>query len=1008
MAADLSIGARVRIISRGSLRRAVMLLCAVAQCLGGFAWAIDRDRTIEQLHHTTWTVRESAPTDVLMMAQTEDGFLWFATGSGLIRFDGVQFERYTPAAGQELPSRSIRSVYALPGNALIVGWTFGGAALVRDGRVTNYTTNEGYPTGTTYFFLTDGDGVLWAATADALARFDGTRWHVVGADWSFTGKRAYALFLDRNGTMGAFTESTLLLLPKGSKSFQATGGKTTTRTPIVKSPDGALFMSDPRGIRSIASLERYDDNDRPVNAAVGPAPETREMIADRDGSLWFTDRRGVGRITHPERPDAAAEFFTGDGLANPRAGRLFEDREGNVWIATPRGLERFRQGPFVQPTGPFLVNTGVLAPDSNGGIFVIETNKVLNHVAADGTTRELGQMKPESAYRDPNGVVWWGVQRLTTPVAELARYQDNRMETVPLPSDVPENAVVQSMTMDKSGSLWVSIIRSGVVRLSNGTWTRPAELPKAGKQTAVVLAADSKGRVWLSWGPEVSLWDQGKLRTFNAKDGLDIGFVFVIHEKGTHLWVAGERGLAVFESDRFRQLTIDDSSALRGIKGLVETDEGDLWLQGAAGVIRVKSNEVRRALADTRHVMIHRLFSYDDGLVGDPPDLRPLPSVTATTDGRLWFQTNRGVFMHDPRRRAENNVPPIVVVKSVAAGNARHLPSERIDLPALTTSLQIDYTATNMAVPSRIRFRNRLEGVDPDWQDAGTRRQAFYTNLHPGNYRFQVIAANEDGVWNTTGASVNFVIAPAWYQTTWFKALCALVALAAVALLLHLRVRQMQSQIHARLQERLNERERIARELHDTLLQGFQGLVLTFAATIRRIAPGEPREALERALMKAQETLELGRDRVRDLRNSVGFQGDLPAALKDAAADLAIAHPAAFELSERGTRRDLHPVGAEEVFLIAREALANAYHHAAATRIEAEIEYSDSQVRVRIRDDGKGVPTEIIEHGVPGHWGMTGMRERAQKLGARFALRTGAGSGTEVELDVPAEVAYVR
>jgi signal transduction histidine kinase len=440
----------------------------------------------------------------------------------------------------------------------------------------------------------------------------------------------------------------------------------------------------------------------------------------------------------------------------------------------------------------------------------------------------------------------------------------------------------------------------------------------------------------------------------------------------------------------------------------VETAAGDLWLHGTAGVILIKAGEVRRALGDPAHAMAYRLYAYEDGMIGVPADLRPLPTLVAGVDGRLWFATSRGVYMHDPRRPSVNGNPPSIVAKAIVAGGTRHLPVGSIDLPALTTSLQFDYTVTDMAVPERTRFRHKLSGVDDDWQEGGARRQAFYTNVGPGAYRLQVTAANEDGVWNTTGTTVDFVIAPAWYQTTWFHALCVLAALAALGLLFHLRIRQMRAQIQGRLQERLLERERIARELHDTLIQGFQGLILTFAATIERIAPGEPRELLGRAVERAQDTLAVGRDRVRDLRDSVGFEGDLPTALKDVATDLAIAHPAAFELSERGIRRDLHPVGAEEVFLIAREALANAFRHAAAKRIDAEIEYDASHVRVRIRDDGKGIPAEVIEHGIPGHWGMTGMRERAQKLGARLLVRSGARSGTEVELEVPAEVVYVR
>jgi signal transduction histidine kinase len=385
-----------------------------------------------------------------------------------------------------------------------------------------------------------------------------------------------------------------------------------------------------------------------------------------------------------------------------------------------------------------------------------------------------------------------------------------------------------------------------------------------------------------------------------------------------------------------------------------------------------------------------------------------LPTLVAASDGRLWFGTNRGVFALDPRRLVTNKEPPSVVITAAVSGSARFVAPAQLDLPALTSGVQIDYTSTSLVAPRRIRFRYKLNGVDQDWQDAGARRQAFYTNLGPGSYRFQVIAVNEDGVWNTTGAGLVITIAPAWYQTKWFLALCVLAAIVALALLFRLRLERMRAQIQGRLQERLLERERIARELHDTLLQGFQGLVLTFQAAMQRIPKGEPaREQMKEALERADEVLAEGRDRVRDLRDSIGVQGNLPLALKEAAEDLAPLHPAQFALTVQGTPRALHPVAMEEAYRIAREALANAYRHAGARKIEAEVDYCAAQLRVRIRDDGRGIDSEVLaKGGVPGHWGMSGMRERAQKLGARLLMRSGSGSGTDIELDIPAAVAY--
>src|SRR5258706_2495676 len=509
--------------------------------------------------------------------------------------------------------------------------------------------------------------------------------------------------------------------------------------------------------------------------------------------------------------------------------RLFEDRSGSVWVATSGGVDRFRAGPFAAPTGALRAAFAAVADATDGGLLVASYSTSAQHVATDGTARDLALKFVSCVYRDPEGTVWFGAEKDVPRIAELWKYRNGRLERVDLPAEVPANAVVQSIAVDASRSLWVSIVRAGIFRFAGGAWSRVSELPDAGRRTAVVMMAGSGGRVWLGFpGGGVSVWEDGKVRTYLAANGLDIGNVLAIHERENHLWVAGERGLAILESGRFRTLWAENRDVLRGIRGLVETAAGDLWLHGVAGAILVKADQVRRALGDPAHAMGFRLYAYEDGMIGAPADLRPLPTLVAGADGRLWFATGRGVFMHDPRHPAVNGKPPSIVAKAIVAGGTRYLPVGSIDLPALTTSLQFDYTVTDMAVPERTRFRHKLSGVDDDWQDGGARRQAFYTNLGPGAYRFQVTAANEDGVLNTTDATMDFVIAPAWYQTAWFRALCVLAALAALGLLVHLRIRQMRAQIQGRLQERLLERERIARELHDTLIQGFQGLVLTF------------------------------------------------------------------------------------------------------------------------------------------------------------------------------------
>jgi signal transduction histidine kinase len=331
-----------------------------------------------------------------------------------------------------------------------------------------------------------------------------------------------------------------------------------------------------------------------------------------------------------------------------------------------------------------------------------------------------------------------------------------------------------------------------------------------------------------------------------------------------------------------------------------------------------------------------------------------------------------------------------------------------LELPGNTVNLQIAYAGLSFSVPERVQFRYRLKGLDRDWQIAGTRRTAYYTKLAPGSYDFQVTASNNDGVWNEQGASIAFTIVPAWYQSPWFYVLCAALLISALALLYRVRVAQVRAQTHSRLQARLLERERIARELHDTLIQGFQGLILSFEAAMRRIPRGQaPREQMEETLGRADQVLAEGRERVRGLRESVVYKGDLRAALTDFAADLAALYPATCVVGVQGAERQLHPVALEDIYAIAREALGNAFRHSGAQRVEAEVAFGTDHLRIRIGDNGKGIDAEVLAKGsVPGHWGLPGMRERAKKLGAKLRVRSGPGTGTEVELEIPATVAY--
>jgi signal transduction histidine kinase len=423
------------------------------------------------------------------------------------------------------------------------------------------------------------------------------------------------------------------------------------------------------------------------------------------------------------------------------------------------------------------------------------------------------------------------------------------------------------------------------------------------------------------------------------------------------------------------------------------------------GLVRIERSDVQRWWADPNVKLQPRVFDVFDGLRAGlaTPFER---GAVRDRDGRLWFANGSVVQMVDPAHVVRNFTPPPVHLEQIIADHKLYLPGGGVRLPARTRDVEIDYTALSFTVPQKVGFRYRLEGRDPDWQDAGTRRQAFYTNLSPGQYRFRVIARNNDGVWNETGASWAFSIAPTFYETLWFKTLMAVAGIGLIWLVYRIRLQQITARTDLRHTERLEERTRIARDLHDTLLQSFHGLMLRLHVVNKLLPEGKAKEQLEKTLERADQAIAEGIRVVYDLRSSATATNELSEAVNAVGNELSTDNDAAFDLVVEGPPRDLRPIIRDELYRISREALGNAFRHARAHRIEAEISYGERVFRLRIRDDGEGIPAEILEQGRPGHYGLAGIRERARKVGADLAIWSRAGTGTEIELNLAGSIAY--
>jgi signal transduction histidine kinase len=428
-------------------------------------------------------------------------------------------------------------------------------------------------------------------------------------------------------------------------------------------------------------------------------------------------------------------------------------------------------------------------------------------------------------------------------------------------------------------------------------------------------------------------------------------------------------------------------------------------------VIAIPNAELQRWWESPNAMVKSSLFDVFDG--AQPMSTSFRPNASRSPDGRLWFANQNIVQMIDPLHLEDNRVAPPVHVEEIIADHKNYVPRDGLRLPPLTRDLEIDYTALSFIAPQKVRFRYKLDDHDSEWQDPGTRHQAFYAYLRPGSYRFRVIACNNDGVWNEEGATLAFSVAAAWYQTWWFRGASLAVFLALLWALYQLRLRQLAQQFNITLEARVNERTRIARELHDTLLQSFQAL-LPRLQTVRNVLPDRPEEAahrLDSAIDQTAQAITEGRDAVHELRSTAVVNNDLAQAIGALGADLAAQETSdkavVLGVEVEGTPRNLQPILRDEVYRIASEAMRNAFRHAEAQRIDVEIRYDDRQFRMRVRDDGRGIdPKVLTRDGRTGHYGLHGMRERAKLIGGHLDVWSKLNSGTEVELNIPAAIAY--
>ncbi len=963
------------------------------------AGAQERDGELSEYVHTAWTREDGAPTSIMAMAQTADGFLWLGTASGLYRFDGVRFELYSPRVGQ-IPSVQVYALLAMPNGDLWIGYAFGGVSCLHRDTLDNFDRRDGLPGGSAWSLVHEGDTV-WVGTTRGLARIEPgprRRAHPIP---DFTGAIVTGLLFDSVGTLWVGSRQRAYRRERGSTRFAPSNYTFGEEVAFYAGPRKAVWaVGDRAGLLELAS-----PSGAPLHRFVRKRRGIRALFVDHDGGLWATARSGLEHSlpASTEAPRLGLVRLNPAGALSGSVPAAFvQDHEGNVWVGTEGGLDRFRKRRLHSVTLPRETTSLSITPADSGAVWVGSSGHALMRVklTADDRLRiDSFPAVPKSmdvTYRDPRGALW------VAGVKGLWRSSGNRFVRVALPATMMG---AQSITTDGAGGVWVSFPRDSVYRVRGTAWIPYGNVSGLPREPAIVLASDEGGGTWFGYpGSRVALLEGQSVRLFGADQGLHVGNVLAIHAQGGRTWVGGELGVALLDHGRFRQLTGAGGAAFRATTGIAETNR-ELWLHGADGISRIPRDEVERVAHDTSYHVRFERFDFRDGLEGGTPQIRPLPTMVTGSDGRLWIATFNTLLWIDPTAILRNRLAPTVVVRSLTAGGRAYAARDTIALPKGTSSVQIDYTALSLSIPDRVRFKYRLTGSDADWQDVGPRRQAFYTSLHPGVYRFRIIGSNEDGVWNETGASVAFVIPPTFVQSRWFLALWVATLLVAAALLYRLRLRQVAGALRARYAAALDERTRIAQELHDSLLQGVSGMTLQLDAVQRSLTedPGAAAEMLGRVLAMADVTLREARSTIWDLRAPELEAHDLPSALDIAAHRLVGDAPIELRVSVAGAQRKLDPMLETTALRVTREAVTNALKHASPSRIDIDVTYNSRMLELRIRDDGVGFGLPHLEAAADaGHWGIKGMRERAARYGGTVELSNGAGRGGVVRVTLPA------
>jgi ligand-binding sensor domain-containing protein/signal transduction histidine kinase len=974
-------------------------------CLIRPAYPIDPDRAMSQYVHDRWGTDQGFPSGpVYAITQTPDGYLWIGTEAGLVRFDGWTFQLVKDDSG----AYTITSVLGLASDDAGCLWIrMQDLSVIRychgvferpASDVERYSGVQAMQQGGA------GELLIWNTEVGAVG-FHGRSFQKLASVTDLPRTPVLALTRTKNGDVWMGTRDAGLFRFSGGKMLAIRNGLPDLKVNCLL-PDGerGLWAGTDGGIAHWNGSQFT-----PVGI---PAKLRRfqalAMAQDRDANIWIgTDSLGLFRLNSrgfaslQESEDPVREAITA----------LFEDREGNLWIGHADGIERLRDSAFVTYSSPEGLPT-----DGSNPVFVDSENRMWFPPVAGGLWwlkgDERGRVRNDGLDHDvvysidgKQGELWLGRQhggltslRLNGPSFLAKTYTQ---------SDGLAQDSVYSVYVAHDDSVWAGTLSGGVSVLRDGKFKTYTTDDGLVSNTVASILETTDRTMWFATPGGLSALANGHWRSFYVRDGLPSDNVNCLFEDSAGvLWAGTASGLA-FRGAKGFQVPSGLPAALREpVLGLAEDRYGRLWMTTSNHIVRVnRSKLLSGALAEADV----REYGLADGLRG-MEGVKRQRSVIADPAGRIWISLNRGISVVDPARLTRNAAPAIVHIQSILDDNRAVPFAGAVHIAGGHHRLTLSFVGLSMSVPERVRYRYMLEGFDRGWVGPTAAREAVYTNLPPRSYRFQVMASNADGEWSPAVAAAAFEVDPLFWQTGWFLIASILACGLAALALYRLRLRQLTQRLNLRFEERLAERTRIAQELHDTLLQGF----ISASMQVHVVADGLPADSREkpilvRALQLMRQVIDEGRNSVRGLRSSQSASLELEQAFvriqQEFLPQEAGSRPE-FRVIVDGERKKLHPLLRDEMYRIGREAVINAFRHARAKKIEVELRYFPHEFCIVVRDDGRGIDPEILKSGRDGHWGLPGMKERANEIHARLHVRSRAAAGTEVELSVPGHLAF--